>query len=76
VTQRCGTGTATFCLSGTGTIMHSGSGIEIGPGSNIKCNTKVKNQKLETYFLGNNAASSIEKAKFYSNFLLLKNCAE
>jgi hypothetical protein len=58
-------GTATFCLGGT----------RFGPGSNIKCNTKVKIQKLEANFLGNNVAFSIEKARFFTNILLLKNCA-
>jgi hypothetical protein len=69
--QRCGTGagtgirtagTVTFCLCGTETVMHSGygSGTGFGLGSNIKCNTKVKNLKLEANFLGKNAAFSIE----------------
>jgi hypothetical protein len=53
--------------------MHSGSGT----GSNIKCNTKVKKEKkLDANFLVNNAASNIEKERFFTNFLLVKNCAE
>jgi hypothetical protein len=46
----------------------SSSGTEFGPGSNIKCNTKSKNPKLEANFLGNNASSSTEKARFCPNF--------
>ncbi len=81
IIQCSGTGTtrtATFCLSGTGIVMHSGSGTGFGPGYNIKCAViqKSKDQKLEGDFLGNNAASSIEKARFCTNFLLLKNCAK
>jgi hypothetical protein len=57
-------GTATFSLSGTGTVMYSGSGTGFVPGSNIKCKTEDKNLKLKTNFLGNNAAYSIEKARF------------
>jgi hypothetical protein len=41
--------------------MHSGSGFG-PPGSNLKCNSKVKNPKLEANFLGNNA-SNIEKSR-------------
>jgi hypothetical protein len=50
-----GTGTAgtlTFCLSDPGTIMPFSSGTRLGPGSKIKCNTKVKNPKLEANFQG------------------------
>jgi hypothetical protein len=39
-------------------------------------NTKLNYQKLEAYFLGNSAASIIEKARFCTNFLLLKHCAK
>jgi len=66
-----GTETAAFCLNGTGNVMHFGSGSGFGPGSNIKCYTKVK--KCRGQLLGNNTASSIEKARFCTNFLLLKN---
>jgi hypothetical protein len=58
--------------------MHSGSryGSGYGPGSNMKCNRKVKSQKLEANFLGKNAAYSSEKARFCTIFLVLKNCAK
>jgi hypothetical protein len=69
-------GTATFCLRVTGTVMHSVYGTGFEPGSNIKCNTKVKNLKLEANSLDNNDASNTEKARFCTNFLLLKNCAK
>ncbi len=67
--QFCGTGaagTATFCHSGTGAEMHSGSGIGFAPGSNIKYNKKV--EKNRGQLSGNNAAFSIEKARFYTHF--------
>jgi hypothetical protein len=58
--QCCGTGTANFCFSRTRT--------GFGPGTNTKCNTKVENKKLEANFLGDNAVSNIEKARFFTNF--------
>ncbi len=71
--QFCGTGTGSagtvnFCLaepecvSGSG----SGSGAGFGSGYNIKSNKKSK----EGNFLGNNAASDIEKVRFCTNFIL------
>jgi hypothetical protein len=56
--------------------MHSGSGTGSGPGSNTKCNTTVKKiNKLETNFLGNNAAYGIEKARFFAKiFVVEKLC--
>jgi hypothetical protein len=66
---------AAFCLSGPRTVMHPGSGFvsrtEFVPGSNIKYNTKVQNQKFEANFRGNNTASSIVKARFCSNFVVV-----
>jgi hypothetical protein len=44
--------------------MHSGPGTGFRPESNLKCNTKVKNEKLEDSFLGKNTTSNIEKARF------------
>ncbi len=71
--QCCGTGTAgtvILCLGGTGTGIYygsssgSGSGTGFGAGSNIKQNKNSKNQKCKANFLGNNAASDTEKARF------------
>jgi hypothetical protein len=44
-----------------------------GPGSNIKCNTKVKNKKLDASFPRNNVASSIKMARFCTIFCCLKS---
>jgi hypothetical protein len=41
-----------------------------------KWNKKSKNKKREAYFLGNYAASDIEKARICTKFLLLENCAK
>ncbi len=59
-------------LKGTGTVMNSDSGIGFPPESNIKCNTKVKKEKLQDNFLGNNIASRIEKERFCTNFLMFE----
>jgi hypothetical protein len=66
---RAGTaGTVNFGLSGTRTVMRSGSGTGFGLGSNIKCNTNIKNKKIEADFLGNNAASGTERQDFAQIF--------
>jgi hypothetical protein len=67
--QCCGTGTGTFSHSGTGT--HIGSGTGFGSGSNTKCNIKVKKNFMAN-FLGSDAASDNEKARFFTKFLF--NC--
>jgi hypothetical protein len=58
---------------GSGSVSGSGSGAGFGSKSNIKSKKVLKNLKLENNFLGNNAASDIEKARFCANFNLWKN---
>ncbi len=62
-------GTATFYFSRTGAVMQSGSETRFGPRSNTKCNTKVKKSRIRGKFLGNNAACTIEKARFFKKIL-------
>ncbi len=65
----------TFCLGGTRTRVHygSGTGLDQDPTSNgIK---KVKSKMRGQLSGKNNADYEIEKARFYTNFLLLENCA-
>ncbi len=49
---------------------------DIGPDPTWNVIQKSKNQNLEDNFLGNNADFSIEKARFCTIFLFLKNCAK
>ncbi len=53
------------------------TGTGFGFGSIRKWNKKVNTSKMRSQppFVGNSAASNIEKARFCTNFLLSKNCA-
>jgi hypothetical protein len=46
--------------------MGSGSGTEFGSETITKWNTMSRNQIFEAKFLGNHAASNIEKAGFFT----------